>query len=187
MLPKIFSHIKAVLTCSLLLFVFASSQAQPSNGQTSKTEILWDNYGVPHIYANSSAEMYYAFGWSQMHSHGNLVLQLYAQARGRAAEYLGEAFRESDKQIRLFNLPEQAAKTYALQRPGYKSYLDAFVRGLNDYAQAHPGELRKELHAVLPVKGLRRCQLIVLTPPRAYCSRINAFIRLNGTLSKLYG
>jgi len=34
--------------------------------QNATTEILWDNYGVPHIYANTNKEMYYAFGWAQM-------------------------------------------------------------------------------------------------------------------------
>ncbi len=58
--------------------------------QNKSTEILWDNYGVPHVYASNTADMYYAFGWSQMHNHANLLLQLYGQARGRAAEYGGE-------------------------------------------------------------------------------------------------
>ncbi|NEU07757.1 acylase [Flavihumibacter sp. R14] len=146
---------RAVLscTCLLLLFIFVTTRAQTPDGQVAETEILWDNYGVPHIYAKSAEEMYYSFGWSQMHSHGNLILQLYAQSRGRAAEYLGKTFIESDKQIRLFKIPEQAAKNYALQRPEYKSYLDAFVNGLNDYAKAHPGEIGEAFQRILPVKA----------------------------------
>jgi acyl-homoserine-lactone acylase len=73
-------------------------------------EILWDHDGVPHIYGANEREMYYAFGWAQMHNHANLILQLYAQARGRAAEYFGEAYLPLDKKIRLFNVPEQALK-----------------------------------------------------------------------------
>ena len=55
--------------------------------QKRQTEVLWDKFGVPHIYAKSEEEMYYAFGWAQMHNHGNLILKLYGQARGKASEY----------------------------------------------------------------------------------------------------
>lgn len=132
----------------LLLFLlplFLTSQAQV------KTEILWDHYGVPHIYGKSTEEMYYAFGRAQMHNHANLVLQLYGQARGRSAEYWGKDYVRFDKLIHLFDLPGLARQQYAQQKPEYKSYLDAFVKGLNDYAKAHPTEIGKEVQPVLPV------------------------------------
>ncbi len=138
--------IKRLFVITFFFSVFFASQAQ-----TVKTEIMWDNYGVPHIYGKSTEEMYYAFGWSQMHSHANLILQLYGQARGKAAEYWGKAYINSDKQIHLFNLPGQAKKNYSLQETGYKAYLDAFVKGLNAYAKAHPGDIGKEFQQVLPV------------------------------------
>ena len=77
-------------TKTVVITMFLLSALYSSHAQTLKTEILWDNYGVPHIYAKSTAEMYYAFGWSQMHSHANLILQLYGQSRGRASEYWGK-------------------------------------------------------------------------------------------------
>lgn len=69
---------------SLCFFVFILEAA---NAQPAKTEILWDNFGVPHIYSKTTGGMYYAFGWAQMHNHADLMLQLYGEARGRAAEY----------------------------------------------------------------------------------------------------
>ncbi len=146
MKQKFLCKTKTVLITSFLFSVFFTTQAQ-----TSKTEILWDNYGVPHIYGTSVKEMYYAYGWSQMQSHANLILRLYGQARGRAAEYWGKDYTSSDKQIHLFNLPELARKKYAVQKAEYKSYLDGFVMGLNAYARAHPGDIGKEFQQVLPV------------------------------------
>ncbi len=75
---------------SLLLALFLG----PTNliGQTQNTEILWDTYGVPHIYGIDNQGVFKAFGWAQMHSHGNLLLRVYGQARGRAAEYWGEDY-----------------------------------------------------------------------------------------------
>ena len=42
-----------------------------------KTELLWDTWGVPHIFARNSEELFGAFGWAQMQSHGDLILRLY--------------------------------------------------------------------------------------------------------------
>lgn len=132
----------------ILLFINAGYDLHAND---AKTEILWDNYGVPHIYAQNSRDMYYAFGWAQMNNHANLMLKLYAQARGCAAEYWGIKYAESDKQILLFKIPELARTGYLKQNPEYKSYLDAFVTGINDFASAHPEKIGEEFRQVLPV------------------------------------
>ncbi|MCZ6876811.1 MAG: penicillin acylase family protein, partial [Acidobacteria bacterium] len=60
--------------------------------ELDQTEILWDSWGVPHIYAVQERSLFYALGWAQAKSHGNLILRLYGQARGRGAEYWGQAY-----------------------------------------------------------------------------------------------
>src|ERR1700748_3253646 len=89
--------------CALIVCFFVLT-CQPTFAQPAKAEILWDNYGIPHIYSKTTAGMYYAFGWAQMHNHANLVLQLYGVARGRAAEYWGKNYLQSDEVIHKFNL-----------------------------------------------------------------------------------
>ncbi|HTI10122.1 MAG TPA: acylase [Puia sp.] len=126
---------------------------QQTSAQTWKNEILWDRYGIPHVYARSTSEMYYEFGWAQMHNHANLILKLYGQARGRAAEYWGENYLASDKQIQLFRVPMLAEKEYAGQNNAFRGFLDSFVKGVNDYANAHPEAISPENKQVLPVTG----------------------------------
>jgi acyl-homoserine-lactone acylase len=136
-------------TCLSLATIFLASFSLKA--QNEQTEILWDNYGVPHIYAKNNNEMYYAFGWAQMNNHANLLLQIYGQARGRAAEYWGNDWLESDKQVLIFDLPEKAKETYAKQTTEYKTYTDAFVKGINDYAKDHPETIGENKRQVLPV------------------------------------
>ena len=124
-----------------LLVIALSFTVLAVKAQNRTVEILWDQYGVPHIYGENASDMYYGNGWAQMHNHANLILELYAQARGRAAEYFGEEYLVSDKKIRLFNVPEQAQKVVQQQSPEYKSYLEAFVKGLNDFAIKHPDKI----------------------------------------------
>ncbi len=136
---------------SWLLILGISFFSLTAVSQDGKTEILWDHYGVPHIYGKDFREMYYAFGWAQMHNHANLILKLYGQARGRAAEYWGEEYLRSDMKMLLFKIPEQAVRVYENQQPEYKDYLDAFVNGINDYTTAHPEAIGEDSRQVLPV------------------------------------
>jgi len=135
-----------------LLLLFCALAWAPVQAQ-KKTEILWDTYGVPHVYARNTEAMYYAFGWAQMHNHANLLLKLYGQARGRGAEYWGEAFRESDQQVHLFNLPELAKKKFGETDPDTRRNYEAFIRGINAYATAHPEAIEADKKLVLPVKS----------------------------------
>jgi acyl-homoserine-lactone acylase len=127
-------------------------------GQTNilsktNTEILWDNYGVPHIYGIDNQSTFQAFGWAQMHSHGNLILRLYGQARGKAAEYWGADYLESDQWVVTMGIPQRATTWYEQQNATFRSYLDAFAAGINAYAQEHPELIDDEVKVVLPVTG----------------------------------
>ena len=72
----------ATLLSSLLLIVAAASA-------DARTEILWDKLGVPHVFADDTAGMFYGFGWALATLHGDMLLRNYGTARGRAAEYWG--------------------------------------------------------------------------------------------------
>jgi acyl-homoserine-lactone acylase len=116
-----------------------------------RAEILWDKWGVPHIFARDSESLFYAFGRAQAHSHGDLILRLYGQARGRAAEYWGKSYLESDRTIRTAGIPDRARRWYGEQSPQFRKYLDAFAAGINDYASEHADRIEPSMRAVLPV------------------------------------
>jgi acyl-homoserine-lactone acylase len=150
MLPQNPYKFSCTVITSVIILAFVFSACDVVN-KDRNTEILWDNYGVPHIYGRNTREMYYSFGWAQMHNHGDLLMKLYGQARGRASEYWGVDFIESDKKILLFKIPEKAEKVYKQQDSELKLCLDAFVKGINDYADSHPEELDENMKQVLPV------------------------------------
>ena len=138
----------------ILSFIFALIVGNQSLSEAPKsTEILWDTYGVPHIYGKDAGSAFQAFGWAQMQSHGNLLLRLYAQARGRAAEYWGEKYLESDRWVLTMGVPERARSWYLAQSPTFRNYLDAFAAGINAYAQEHQDLISDEVEVVLPVKA----------------------------------
>lgn len=133
----------------LILIISLFSCNRPDSIQ--KTEIMWDKWGVPHIYAKSETDMYYAFGWSQMHNHANLLMKLYATARGKASEYYGSEYIISDQLIRLFQIPETSATQFESFTDEEKEILDAFVDGINAYAEKHPETISENAKKVLPI------------------------------------
>ncbi|MBE9053267.1 acylase [Nostocales cyanobacterium LEGE 11386] len=136
---------------SLIFAVFLVSHSGVISA--ASTEILWDTYGVPHIYGKDAQSAFQAFGWAQMQSHGNLLLRLYGQARGQAAEYWGEKYLESDQWVLTMGVPDRARSWYKQQSPAFRNYLDAFAAGINAYAQEHGDLIDDEVEVVLPVKG----------------------------------
>jgi acyl-homoserine-lactone acylase len=139
-----------------LLLALTATLALPLRAQQPLprpgTEIIWDNYGVPHVYGRDSRSMFYAFGWAQMQSHGNLLLRLYGQARGRAAEYWGKDYLDSDRWVWLNGIPDRSELWWQAIRVPYNLYIEAFVAGLNTYAVEHMAELDSTLTAVLPLR-----------------------------------
>lgn len=123
-----------------------------------RAEILWDRYGVPHIFAADTESMFYAEGWAQMTAQANLLLRLYGESRGRAAEYWGAgekgAALDLDRWVQLNGVPERAQQWYDAQDLVFRTYLDAFARGINEYAAAHPNEIAADVRVVLPVTGV---------------------------------
>ena len=119
-----------------------------------KSEILWDKFGVPHIFATSTEAMFHAHGYAQMKNHADLLLKLYGQSRGRAAEYWGEENLALDRWVRVNGVPERAVVWYNAQDPAFRKNIDAFARGINDFAVAHPNHVSPQYRQVLPVTGI---------------------------------
>jgi acyl-homoserine-lactone acylase len=142
------------LLCSL---VFAASfvatpVASQSKPSARGTEILWDTYGVPHVFAKDRSGLAYAFGWAQMQNHGDLLLRLVAQARGRASEYLDADYLDEDRWVWTLDLRGDAERSLAAQPPAMRAHLESFVAGINAFARAHPEMIGDSVRAVLPVQ-----------------------------------
>ena len=116
-------------------------------------EILWDTWGVPHLFAPTDDALFYAHGWAQAHAHGDLLLRLYGESRGRAAEYWGEEELDSDRWVHTVRIPERAQAWLVEQTPEARGWLDAFAAGINDYAARHPDRITDEVEPVLPVSA----------------------------------
>jgi acyl-homoserine-lactone acylase len=135
---------------ALFIACLASVCAAPPKG---RVEILWDKFGVPHIFAKDTCSAFYAFGWAQMQSHGNLLLRGFGESRGRAAEYWGGQYLGQDRFLHTLGIPKRGRQWYQQQTPEFKRCLDAFAEGINDFAAANAARIPADLKPVLPVDG----------------------------------
>jgi acyl-homoserine-lactone acylase len=124
-----------------------SAAAVPARG----TEILWDHYGIPHIFAPDHASLFYAYGYAQMEAHAELLVRLYAQARGRGAEFYGDAYLASDRWVRTNGIPPKAAVWASQQSSEFGPLIRAFAAGVNAWATDHPALLSAAAKNVLPL------------------------------------
>ena len=135
----------------LMMLALVVAVGACGRGAPAHDEILWDTWGVPHVYGTTDEAVFHGQGWAQMASHGDLILRLYGQARGRAAEYWGEDYLDSDRWVRTMGIPQRGEAWVAAQTPAFQRNIEAFARGMNDYAAAHPDAISDEVKAVLPV------------------------------------
>lgn len=134
-----------------LLSWFASgARAEPA----ASDEILWDTWGVPHIYARTREGACERLGWAQMRAHADLIARLYGAARGRGAAHWGKHAFEEDALIHTLRIPERAEQWLEAQSAEARRCLDAFTRGLNAYATAYPEAVRRENRWTLPFQNV---------------------------------
>ena len=144
---------------TIWLAALAASSAMTASVAAPSTrwgggEILWDSFGVPHIYAKTEEGGFYGFGYAQAQSHGNLLLRMYGESRARAAEYWGEKYESQDKWLVANDVPARSAQWFRQQTPQMQKNLEAFAAGVNAYAAAHPDRIAPEVKVVLPLRGV---------------------------------
>ena len=153
MLPGIVRPYRSrpIVACALVLLLVTASGGAVALPSTKGTEILWDRWGIPHITAADHPSLFYAYGYAQMEAHSELLLRLYAQARGRGAEFYGESYVMADRWVRTNGIPERAREWAKGQSSEFGPLIVAFVAGLNAWASEHQGDLSPAAKGVLPV------------------------------------
>lgn len=109
-------------------------------GLRSGVEVLYDNYAIPHIYAQNEEDLFYAFGY--VHAQDRLFQMevLRRLADGRLAEVFGEKALPSDKFFRMLSFREQAkitlATVYKDANSPFVKAAKAYLKGINQYIKA---------------------------------------------------
>ncbi len=132
-----------VVLAALLGFIFWKSPQYDGEvqvtGLTEEVDIHFDEYGVPHIYAQNETDAYRAMGY--IHAQERLF-QLEMMRRvgsGTLAELLGPDVVEIDQFFHTLGIPKHAKESSkALVAQGnspWKSAAEAYIAGVNQFIE----------------------------------------------------
>lgn len=113
-------------------------------GPRAGIEIIRDANAVPHIFARSREDAYFALGY--VHAQDRLwQLEMTRLAgRGRIAEAVGASGLATDKLVAALDLDRVAAATHARNSPQTRAAIHAYVLGINAGIDTRKGALPPE-------------------------------------------
>jgi penicillin amidase len=117
------------------------SSATLSAPVSGKVEVLRDRAGVPHVYARSTADLYFGLGFAMAQDRLWQMDRLRRRALGRQAEILGEAYVQTDLMHHAVGIPAIAANEVARTDEPTRVILESFVAGINRHIEACGREL----------------------------------------------
>lgn len=103
-------------------------------GLRAEVEILIDDRGIPHIYAEHDSDLFYAAGYQMATDRLFQIDLMRRRAYGRGAEVLGESKVDEDKISRLFNFQRWGALDAARFKedaPADYALFSAWTAGVN--------------------------------------------------------
>jgi penicillin G amidase len=113
-------------------------------GLKQPVEILRDRWGIPHIYAKTEEDLFFAQGWI---TATDRLFQLDLWRRigaGRLSEVLGPNFVSRDRIARLVRFRGNWEEEWRAYSPDAKLIISSFVQGINAYISSLQGERPEE-------------------------------------------
>ncbi|MDH5399177.1 MAG: penicillin acylase family protein [Cyclobacteriaceae bacterium] len=156
----------------LLLLVFACSTQQPESnndkllvpGLKDEVEIIIDQYGVSHIYAQNEEDLFFAQGYNAARDRLFQFEIWRRQSTGTVAEILGERELKRDIGTRLFMYRGNMEEEMKHYHPRGDVIIRAYVEGVNAYirqTQEDPSLLPAEFEMLGVTPGLWTPEVVI--------------------------
>ncbi len=100
--------------------------------------IIRDNWGIPHVYGKTDADVVFGVIYAQAEDDFNRVETNFVNAMGRLAEAEGESAISRDLRMKLFIDPVEIKAQYEKSPAWLKALMNAWADGLNYYLHTHP-------------------------------------------------
>ena len=133
-----------LLSTIISLNTFAQKNTLKVKGLQQKVEVLRDQWGVNHIYANNEHDLFFTQGYCAAKDRLFQFEIWRRQATGTTAEILGAREIKRDIGTRLFQYRGSIEKDLAKYHPRGVAIINAYVQGVNAYikeANQHPTTL----------------------------------------------
>ncbi|WP_352231769.1 penicillin acylase family protein [Microtetraspora sp. NBRC 16547] len=114
-------------------------------GLSANVSVLRDRYGVPQIYADTSADLFKAQGY--VHAQDRFWEMDFRRktTAGRLSELFGTSTLDIDKVVRTLGWRRTAEKEFELLAPEARKSLEDYASGVNAWMEQHQGFAARSL------------------------------------------
>lgn len=144
-----------VLAALIALMIWEPLAAERGTAPTVQriytAEIIRDEFGVPHIYGKTDADVAYGVAIAHSQDDFSTLQDVAAMTRGRYGAIAGEEGAQVDYAYHLLDARGTAERQFGKLPADTRALFEAYASGLNDYAADHPGEIK--LARLFPMNG----------------------------------
>lgn len=130
-MPKMFTSL-------VFLILIGSLQAQFS---PNEIEIMRDQWGVPHIYAPTDAQVSYGLAWAHAEDDFKTIQEIMLASKQMLGRYQGREGALIDYVVGLLRCQDIVDKHIHEVDSNFMKLVEGYTAGLNAYATAHPNEI----------------------------------------------
>jgi len=114
--------------------------------------IARDEFGVPHIFGKTDADVAYGLAWANAEDAFNVMQEVILTGKGMMGRHKGKEGAAVDFVMNSIGAKQLVNERYDTDiSEGYRKYLEGYCQGLNAYAEAHPEEVWvKKAFPVIP-------------------------------------
>ncbi|MAJ50249.1 MAG: peptidase S45 [Flammeovirgaceae bacterium] len=129
---------KKYFSILLLLIISCKISAQ---WHPDQIEIIRDQWGVPHIYAPTDAQVSYGLAWAHSEDNFGVIQSTLLAAKGMLGLHLGKDGAIVDYVTHLLRTKEIVETHLSEVSPEFLKVVQGYLAGINSYAAEHPKEV----------------------------------------------
>lgn len=142
------------------LSVFLFTSLLNSQINTNNIDIVRDNYGVPHIFAKTDAELAYGLAWANAEDDFKTIQEAYLAGNAMLSKYIGLEGAPADFITQFIGSKEIIDDKIGEISKDYFDVISGYAQGLNSYAKNNPDKvLYKKLFPITPKMMMMYSQL----------------------------
>ncbi len=142
-------RVRQLLSLSFLLLL-ATTTAMPQAVKAKKalavngqSELIRDEFGVPHVFAATLEDAAFAIGYGQAEDRLEELLRNYRKAEGTMSEAFGPEWLRHDYRQRMWQHSAISRARWNDVSPRMRICLEAFQEGVKQFMQEHPEQVPK--------------------------------------------
>lgn len=148
-----------------LLFVGSVVLPSPTRRADAEATIYRDEFGVPHIYADTLEAAAFAVGYAQAEDRLEELLKNYRRATGTMAEVFGPEYFSSDYTQRVWRHAEVSRQRYQQVSPKMRAVIEAFIEGVKAFIKEHPEKVPQWAQEIHPWDVIALSRFIIFGWP----------------------